>query len=50
MFPAGYIYLGIAIVSEVIGTSALKASDGFTRAQPVRLRSSVMPAPSISCR
>jgi small multidrug resistance pump len=26
-----YLYLTIAIVAEVIGTSALKASDGFTR-------------------
>jgi len=26
-----YIYLLIAIVAEVIGTSALKASDGFTK-------------------
>jgi small multidrug resistance pump len=29
-----YAYLGIAIVSEVIATSALKASDGFTRPWP----------------
>ncbi|CAH0256318.1 Multidrug transporter EmrE [Roseomonas sp. CECT 9278] len=29
-----YAYLGIAIVSEVIATSALKASDGFTRLWP----------------
>lgn len=29
-----WIYLGIAIVSEVIATSALKASDGFTRPWP----------------
>ena len=29
----GYLYLAIAIVAEVIGTSALKASDGFTRPQ-----------------
>ena len=26
-----WIYLAIAIVAEVIGTSALKASDGFTK-------------------
>lgn len=26
-----YLYLLIAIISEVIGTSALKASEGFTR-------------------
>jgi small multidrug resistance pump len=26
-----YLYLTVAILAEVIGTSALKASDGFTR-------------------
>jgi len=31
---AGYLYLLIAIVGEVIGTSALKASEGFTRPLP----------------
>ena len=29
-----WIYLGVAIVCEVIATSALKASDGFTRLIP----------------
>lgn len=29
-----YVYLGVAIVAEVIATSALKASDGFTRLWP----------------
>ena len=29
-----YIYLGIAITLEVIGTSALKASETFTRLVP----------------
>jgi small multidrug resistance pump len=29
-----YLYLMIAIVAEVIATSSLKASDGFTRAVP----------------
>ncbi|MGD8399248.1 MAG: multidrug efflux SMR transporter [Anaerolineae bacterium] len=29
-----YVYLIIAIVSEVIGTAALKASDGFTQLIP----------------
>jgi small multidrug resistance pump len=29
-----WIYLGIAIVSEVMASSALRASDGFTRAWP----------------
>ncbi len=30
----GSLYLGIAIVFEVLATSALKASDGFTRLWP----------------
>lgn len=30
----GYIYLSLAIIAEVIGTSALKASDEFTRLGP----------------
>ncbi|ALA17403.1 MULTISPECIES: multidrug efflux SMR transporter [Chelatococcus] len=30
----GYLYLLIAIVGEVIATSALKASEGFTRPLP----------------
>lgn len=30
----GYLYLTIAIVAEVIATSALKASEGFTRTGP----------------
>ncbi len=29
-----YLYLGIAILSEVIATSALKASDSFTKLLP----------------
>ncbi len=29
-----WFYLGIAILAEVIGTTALKASDGFTRLMP----------------
>jgi small multidrug resistance pump len=29
-----YIYLAIAIISEVIATSALKASDGFEKSIP----------------
>jgi small multidrug resistance pump len=29
-----WLFLGIAIVSEVVGTSALKASEGFTRLWP----------------
>lgn len=30
----GYVYLAIAIVAEVIGTSALKASEEFTKLWP----------------
>ncbi|EGB16446.1 small multidrug resistance protein [Pseudodesulfovibrio mercurii] len=30
----GYVYLALAIVCEVIGTTALQASDGFTRLGP----------------
>ena len=30
----GYLYLAIAIVAEVIGTTALNASQGFTRWLP----------------
>ena len=29
-----YLYLGVAIVAEVIATSALKASEGFSRLGP----------------
>lgn len=29
-----YLYLGVAVVFEVIGTSAMKASDSFTRLIP----------------
>ena len=29
-----YVYLAIAIIAEVIGTTALKAADGFTRLGP----------------
>ena len=30
----GYLYLGIAVAAEVIATSALKASDGFSKPLP----------------
>ena len=30
----GYLYLAIAIAAEVVATSALKASEGFTRLGP----------------
>ena len=29
-----WVYLSLAIIGEVIGTSALKASDGFTKLMP----------------
>ncbi|MFO1145612.1 MAG: SMR family transporter [Rhodospirillales bacterium] len=32
-----YLYLGIAILAEVVGTSALKASEGFSRPAPAVL-------------
>ena len=34
---ASYLYLAAAIVSEVIGTSALKASNEFTRPVPTMI-------------
>lgn len=34
MVPSSYLILGLAIAMEVIGTTALKASDGFTRLVP----------------
>jgi len=34
MHNLNWLYLGIAIVAEVIGTSALKTSEGFTRLLP----------------
>lgn len=30
----GYLYLALAIVAEVIGTTALQASEGFTKPLP----------------
>jgi small multidrug resistance pump len=30
----GYLYLSIAIIAEVIGTTALKASQEFTKSGP----------------
>jgi small multidrug resistance pump len=32
-----WLYLIVAIAGEVVGTTALKASDGFTRAGPVAI-------------
>lgn len=34
---SGYLYLGIAIVAEVIATSALKAVDGLSKPWPLLL-------------
>ena len=45
----GYLYLTVAIVAEVIATSALKASKGFTRPAP-RWCWWAMALPSTSCR
>jgi len=33
----GYIYLAIAILCEVVATSALKSSDGFTKFGPTTI-------------
>jgi small multidrug resistance pump len=30
----GYLYLAVAIIGEVVGTSALKGSDGLTKVVP----------------
>ncbi len=30
----GYVYLGLAIIAEVLGTTALQACDGFTKVLP----------------
>ena len=35
MMPANIVYLTIAIVAEVIATSALKASEAFTKPVPL---------------
>jgi small multidrug resistance pump len=37
VMPMAKLYLAIAIVSEVIGTSALKASDAFTKPLPIAI-------------
>jgi small multidrug resistance pump len=37
MFTIYHFYLGLAIVAEVIGTTALARSDGFTRLGPTAL-------------
>lgn len=34
MIDIGYFHLGIAILTEIVATSALKASNGFTRLLP----------------
>jgi small multidrug resistance pump len=35
MIPTNVVYLAVAIVAEVIATSALKASDAFTKPVPL---------------
>jgi small multidrug resistance pump len=35
--PVGYAFLSLAIIAEVLATSSLKASDGFTRPWPTLL-------------
>ncbi|SAK67579.1 small multidrug resistance protein [Caballeronia hypogeia] len=37
MRSSAYLLLAIAIVAEVVATSALRASDGFTRALPAAI-------------
>ncbi|MEA2840961.1 MAG: small multidrug resistance pump [Methylobacteriaceae bacterium] len=37
MISVNYLYLAVAISCEVIGTSALKASDGFSKLRPTLL-------------
>ena len=37
MIDIAYFYLGVAILTEIVATSALKASDGFTRPLPALL-------------
>jgi small multidrug resistance pump len=37
MISVNYLYLAAAIICEVVGTSALKASDGFSRLWPTLL-------------
>lgn len=34
MIDIGYFHLGVAILAEIVATSALKASDGFSRLVP----------------
>ena len=33
----GYIYLAIAVLAEVVGTSLLKATEGFTKPGPTAI-------------
>lgn len=37
MIDIAYFYLGVAILTEIVATSALKASDGFTRLLPAAI-------------
>ena len=45
-----YLYLAVAIVSEVVGTAALKASDDFSKPLPLLLVAGAMDWPSCVCR
>jgi small multidrug resistance pump len=45
-----YLYLAIAILAEVVATSSLKASEGFSRLGPsLVVAAGAMPRRSISC-
>ena len=44
-----YVYLGIAIVAEVVATTALKASEGFTKPLPSLLVGPGYGSPSTAC-
>ncbi len=37
MIDIGYFHLGVAILSEIVATSALKSSDGFSRLVPAAI-------------
>ncbi len=37
MIDIGYFHLGVAILAEIVATSALKASDGFSRLVPAAI-------------
>jgi multidrug transporter EmrE-like cation transporter len=45
-----YLYLAVAIIGEVVGTSALKASDGLTKVAPSAIVFVGYAVAFISCR